>query len=62
MNKKNRILTALAAILLAGVTAVGLMARSGEICNGSGKNLWCPAVYSNQNGLLQSACVPIHIR
>ena len=26
MNKKNRILTALAAILLAGVTAVGLMA------------------------------------
>lgn len=29
--------------------------RSGELCNGSGKNLWCPAVYSNQNGLLQSA-------
>ena len=29
--------------------------RSGELCNGSGKNLWCPAVYSTQNGLLQSA-------
>ena len=29
--------------------------RSGELCNGSGKNLWCPAVYSSQNGLLQSA-------
>ena len=29
--------------------------RSGELCDGSGKNLWCPAVYSNQNGLLQSA-------
>jgi len=29
--------------------------RSGVLCNGSGKNLWCPAVYSNQNGLLQSA-------
>ena len=29
--------------------------RSGELCNGSGKNLWCPAVYSSRNGLLQSA-------
>ena len=29
--------------------------RSGELCNGSGKNLWCPAVYSSKNGLLQSA-------
>ena len=29
--------------------------RSGELCNGFGKNLWCPAIYSNQNGLLQSA-------
>ena len=29
--------------------------RSGELCNGSGKSLWCPAVYSSQNGLLQSA-------
>ena len=29
--------------------------RSGELCNGSSKNLWCPAVYSSQNGLLQSA-------
>ena len=29
--------------------------RSGELCNGSGKKLWCPAVYSSQNGLLQSA-------
>ena len=29
--------------------------RSGDLCDGSGKNLWCPAVYSNQNGLLQSA-------
>ena len=29
--------------------------RGGELCNGSGKNLWCPAVYSSHNGLLQSA-------
>ena len=29
--------------------------RSGELCNGSGRSTWCPAVYSNQNGLLQSA-------
>lgn len=29
--------------------------RSGELCNGSGKNLWCPAVYSSATGLFQSA-------
>ena len=29
--------------------------RSGELCNGSGRNTWVPAVYSSQNGLLQSA-------
>lgn len=29
--------------------------RSGEICNGSGRTLWCPAVYSSENGLLLSA-------
>lgn len=29
--------------------------RNGELCNGSGKNLWCPAVYSSATGLFQSA-------
>ena len=29
--------------------------RSGELCNGSGRSAWCPAVYSSLNGLLQSA-------
>lgn len=29
--------------------------RSGVLCNGSGRNLWVPAVYSSTTGLLQSA-------
>ncbi len=29
--------------------------RSGVLCNGSGRNLWAPAVYSSTTGLLQSA-------
>ena len=29
--------------------------RNGVLCNGSGRTLWTPAVYSNQNGLLLSA-------
>ncbi|HIT34865.1 MAG TPA: phosphodiester glycosidase family protein [Candidatus Faecousia intestinigallinarum] len=32
-----------------------IVVRSGELCNGSGRSLWCPAVYSSRNGLLQSA-------
>ena len=29
--------------------------RSGVLCNGSGRNLWVPAIYSSHNGLLLSA-------
>lgn len=29
--------------------------RSGLLCNGADRNMYCPAVYSNQNGLLQCA-------